>query len=178
MGDSNICKLIRDANHNISMRQNYTRLLSDVEVLKPPKSFTDKLTKCLYCNDTIQEKCITLQLCAQISDISVKTNWILWFSLVIHANTWHFPPYSETRCRFIGFIVFYWCQDHPKVQLFFVSFLNNRRWEPKVATKLKLANWTELSSIESLGYICEDQSTWPLCGALRGGESLQRRRNC
>lgn len=41
--------------------------------------------------------------------------------------------------------------------------------------ELKSTNGRELLSIESFGYICEDQTTGPLCGPLGGCESLQRR---
>lgn len=40
----------------------------------------------------------------------------------------------------------------------------------------KSTNKRELLSVESFGYICEDQTTGPLCGPLGGCERLQRRR--
>lgn len=68
-------------------------------------------------------------------------------------------------------------KNGPVVRLFF--FLSDGLYVDEASgprksgpRKMKSANGRELLSIESFGYICEDQTTGPLRGPLGGGEGL------
>lgn len=130
----------------------------------------------------IQEKCMTLHLCAQRYQCKIKRDASRDAPLsYMHPPSILISPYSETHCHFTVLMkTFTKSSSCPnKTVRLSVCF-------PPWATvcmsirargrrKLKSTNGRELLSIESFGYICEDQSTGPLGGALGGCESLQRR---
>lgn len=172
-GNTSSSSLSETKDHKISITQIYTFLLSNMEVdIEARKNFTDKLLNILTLMTPHDSRKVH-HAAFVCQTITVQDH--MWCfplrSLIIHAHPtcFCFVLLSHT--------VSWWWKCSPKLQLFpktvqfslFFSFLRDSLYLDEST------NGRELLSVESFGYICEDQTTGPLHGPLGGCESLQRR---